>query len=254
MNRIHKLFQYQTEKVIPFLTAGYPTKVDTVPMVLAAEKAGAAMVELGIPFSDPLADGPIIQESNQTAIENGVTIGWILKTVAEIRKVSEIPIALMGYVNPIINYGFEKFITECKESSVDGLIIPDLPLEESDVYVELARKNEISPILLVAPNTPKDRMEEISRIAGDLIYCVAILGITGGRSAGEDELSSYLKKVAECSKCSYVVGFGIKERSDVIEINQISDGVVVGSAIINQLKKSHDAADTVKNYIEKLTG
>ena len=115
MNRIHKLFQYQTEKVIPFLTAGYPTKVDTVPMVLAAEKAGAAMVELGIPFSDPLADGPIIQESSKVAIENGVTIYWILQTVAEIRKVSEIPIALMGYINPILRYGLIKFMQTCSD-------------------------------------------------------------------------------------------------------------------------------------------
>jgi len=252
MNRIQKIFLHRTEKVIPFLTAGYPTKKDTVNLVLAAESSGAAMVELGIPFSDPLADGPVIQQSSQIAIANGVTISWILKTVAEIRKISEIPICLMGYINPIINFGFSVFMNECKDAGVDGLIIPDLPPEEAGEYVELAKQNGVSSIFLVAPNTPRDRIKEISIISGDLIYCVAILGITGGSSAEGGELNSYLKKVAECSKCPFVVGFGIKERSDVIEINQMAHGTVVGSAIINELKKSNNPVKTVKNYIEKL--
>ena len=127
MNRIQKIFQDRTEKVIPFLTAGYPSKKDTAQMVLAAEKSGAAMVELGMPFSDPLADGPIIQAASQKAIENGVNISWILEMVTEIRRESEIPLALMGYINPIINYGIGKFIHDCKLAGVDGLIIPDLP-------------------------------------------------------------------------------------------------------------------------------
>ena len=122
MNRIQKIFQDRTEKVIPFLTAGYPSKKDTVQMVLAAEKSGAAMVELGMPFSDPLADGPIIQAASQKAIENGVNISWILEVVTEIRRESEIPLALMGYINPIINYGIGKFIHDCKLAGVDGLI------------------------------------------------------------------------------------------------------------------------------------
>ena len=252
MNRIQKIFLNRTEKVIPFLTAGYPTKKDTINLVLAAESSGAAMVELGIPFSDPIADGPVIQQSSQIAITNGVTISWILKTVAEIRKISEIPLCLMGYINPIINFGFSVFMNECKDVGVDGLIIPDLPPEEAGEYVELAKQNGVSPIFLVAPNTPRDRIKEISIMSGDLIYCVSILGITGGSSAEAYELDSYLKKVAECSKCPFVVGFGIKERSDVIEINQIAHGTVVGSAIISELKKSNNPVKTVKNYIEKL--
>ncbi|MDP6099828.1 MAG: tryptophan synthase subunit alpha, partial [Dehalococcoidia bacterium] len=118
MNRIQKIFQNRTEKIIPFLTAGYPSKKDTLNMVQAAEKSGAAMVELGMPFSDPLADGPVIQQSSQKAIENGVTIHWILETVSDIRQQSEIPIALMGYINPIIKYGLDQFMSECKNSGV----------------------------------------------------------------------------------------------------------------------------------------
>ena len=144
-------------------------------MVFAAEESGAAMVELGMPFSDPLADGPIIQESSQKAIENGVTIQWILDTVAEIRQQSEIPLALMGYINPILKYGLKEFMSNCREVGIDGLIIPDLPPEEAEEYIAGARENGISPILFVAPNTTDKRIREISAMAGDLIYCVAIL-------------------------------------------------------------------------------
>ena len=164
MNRIQKIFQDRTEKVIPFLTAGYPSKKDTAQMVLAAEKSGAAMVELGMPFSDPLADGPIIQAASQKAIENGVTLDWILESVAEIRYQSDIPIALMGYINPILKFGLNEFIANCSKVGVDGLIIPDLPPEESDDFVKSSKLNGISPILLVAPNTPEKRIHNISKI------------------------------------------------------------------------------------------
>ena len=252
MNRIQNIFQTRSEKVIPYLTAGYPSKKDTVSLVLAAELAGAAMVELGMPFSDPLADGPVIQTSSQIAIENGVTISWILDTVSEIRNQSEIPIVLMGYINPIIKYGLHQFMSECKNSGVDGLIIPDLPPEEADKYVDSAKKNEISPILFVAPNTQDKRIREISRLAETLIYCVAILGVTGGKGAEGIELKKYLKRVEENCECPFVAGFGIKERVDVIEINKLAHGAVVGTAIIEKLKNSNEPVKTIREYIQEL--
>ena len=252
MNRIQNIFQTRSEKVIPYLTAGYPSKKDTVSLVLEAESAGAAMVELGMPFSDPLADGPVIQTSSQIAIENGVTISWILKTVSEIRKQSEIPIALMGYINPIIKYGLHQFMSECKNSGVDGLIIPDLPPEEAGKYVDSAKKNEISPIFLVAPNTQDKRIREISRLAETLIYCVAILGVTGGKGAEGTKLKKYLKRVEENSKCPFVAGFGINKRADVIEINKLAHGAVVGTAIIEKLKNSIEPVKTIREYIQEL--
>ena len=253
MNRIQKIFQNRTEKIIPFLTAGYPTKEDALNMVLAAEKYGAAMVELGMPFSDPLADGPVIQESSQKAIENGVTINWILEAVSDIRKQSEITIALMGYINPILKFGLSKFVKICSEVGVDGLIIPDLPPEEADDYVQSLQKNRISPILLVAPNTPEKRIQEISKLAGDLIYCVAILGITGARGIIGDQLKSYLNRVEKNSDCPFIVGFGIKERKDVLAINQMAHGAVIGSAIIKEIDKTNNPILSLEKYIEKLT-
>ena len=222
-------------------------------MVFAAEESGAAMVELGMPFSDPLADGPIIQESSQKAIENGVTLQWILDTVAEIRQQSEIPLAIMGYINPILKYGLKEFMSNCREVGIDGLIIPDLPPEEAEEYIAGARENGISPILFVAPNTTAKRIREISKLAGTLIYCVAILGITGGMPADKEALQKYLQRVEANSKCPFVVGFGIKEREDVVEINKMAHGAVVGSAIIQDIQRNANPVETVKNYIKKLT-
>jgi tryptophan synthase alpha chain len=253
MNRIQKIFQDRTEKVIPFLTAGYPSKKDTAQMVLAAEKSGAAMVELGMPFSDPLADGPIVQAASQKAIENGVNISWILDVVTEIRRESEIPLVLMGYINPIINYGIGKFIYDCKLAGVDGLIIPDLPPEEATELLQVANDAGICIILLVAPNTGNERIREISKLAGSLIYCVAILGITGEAGADRGELQQYLKRVEENSECPFVVGFGIKERADVVEINRMAHGAVVGSAIIEQLQNSNEPVNVINDYMRKLT-
>ena len=225
---------------------------DTLSMVVAAESAGAAMVELGMPFSDPLADGSVIQASSQKAIQNGVNVSWILETVLEIRKQSEIPITLMGYINPIIKYGINSFISDCKNSGVDGLIIPDLPPEEADEFVNKSKENSICPILLVAPNTPNNRIHEISKLAGELIYCVAILGITGSARSSNEKIISYLKRVGKYSVCPFIVGFGISDQQDVIFINEIAHGAVVGSAIISEMEKSSDPTVCVKKYIEKL--
>ena len=251
MNKIQQIFKNRSEKVIPFLTAGYPKLNDTVKMVLSAEKAGADMVEIGMPFSDPVADGPVIQEASQIALKNGVTINWILNTVHEIRTHSEIPLVLMGYINPILKFGVEKFISECKNIGVDGLIIPDLPSEESYKFSKLCNLNNISFIMLVAPNTSNDRIKSISKIAKDLIYCVSILGITGSNTDYKN-LEQYLKRVEESSLCPFVVGFGISTKDDVKDINELSHGAVIGSAIIKKINDNEQPHKTVFNYIKGL--
>lgn len=186
-------------KVDSLFTAGFPTLESTADLVLESVRAGADMIELGIPFSDPVADGPVIQSSSQVALKNGVTVQWVLQLVDRIRPHCRIPIALMGYANPIVNYGTEEFVAGCEAVGVDGLIIPDLPPEEAGEFVSLCRSHSVSPILLVAPNTPDSRTRAISEMARDLVYCVTILGITGGRLSGKDALKSYLVRVRKNS-------------------------------------------------------
>ena len=254
MNRIQYIFRERNKKVIPFLTAGYPRKDDSLEMVLAAESAGASMVEIGMPFSDPLADGPIIQKSSQIALNNGVTLSWILRLVSDIRKQSDIPLVLMGYVNPIMKFGLENFLIECSSMGVDGLIVPDLPPEEGGDYIVMAKEKNISPILLVAPNTPANRINQISILSRDLIYCVSILGVTGNFNSANYDIAKYMKRVKENSECPYVVGFGIEDNRDVLSINKHAHGAVVGSAIIKMIENSTDPIGVVEKYVRSLIG
>jgi len=254
MNRIKILFSEPKEKLIPFLTAGYPQLESTVELVNAAADAGAEMIEIGIPFSDPLADGPVIQASSLQALKNGITLNNIFEQVIEIRTQIDIPIALMGYYNPIIKMGIETFLNHCVLTGVDGLILPDLPLEEAEQFCELAKAKGVSPILLVAPNTPADRIRIISELAGDLIYAVSILGITGSDLAAKDALAEYLNQVRENSVTPFVVGFGISTRDDVVWFNEHSDGAVVGSAIIKNMDGSSNLVESTKEFIQELKG
>ncbi len=253
-NRIADLFSGKRPRIIPFITAGFPRPELTVDLVLAAERSGAAMVELGMPFSDPLADGPVIQASSQQALDQGVTLKWIIQQVAEIRRRSEIPIVLMGYINPIYRYGWRKFLADCADAGVDGLIIPDLPPEEGKALFETAREQGISPILLVAPNTPDHRIREISLMAGDLIYCVAVLGITGSQQAEKDHLKTYLERVKRSSATPFVVGFGVSSSEDAAFINHHADGAVVGSALIRKLSSADDPVQTLETFMGELAG
>jgi tryptophan synthase alpha chain len=254
MNRIKKLFREPKEKLIPFVTAGYPELDSTVDLVCSAADAGADMIEIGIPFSDPQADGPVIQASSQQALDNGMTLNKIFEQVTEIRKRTNVPLALMGYYNPILKMGHEIFLNHCVTSGVDGLILPDLPLEEAGPFCELAKAKGVSPILLVAPNTPDDRIRKISELAGDLIYAVSILGITGNDLASKDALAKYLNRVRKNSGTPFVVGFGISTREDVIWFNEHSDGAVVGSAIIKNMDGSSNPVETTKILIQNLKG
>ena len=252
MNRIQKLFQKKKEKLIIFLTAGYPEKKDTIELIQAAEKADVDMIEIGMPFSDPLAEGPTIQKSSKKAIENGVTLSWILKQIKNLRKKSEIPLALMGYTNPILKYGLNRFIEDCAKVGVDGLILADLPFDESEKFCQKCTENLISPILLVAPNTPGEQITKISERAGDLIYCVSILGVTGTKSADNFQLQDYLMKVKKYSKTPFIVGFGLKSRKDVKKINALSDGAVIGSSIIKKLEKASNSILSIQTYLHQL--
>ncbi len=254
MNRIQTLFKKSSEKLIPFFTAGYPELESTVDLVLSAVDAGADMIEIGIPYSDPQADGPVIQRSSQKALENGITIKTIFHQVKKIRKRTEIPIALMSYYNPILKWGYDTFLDKCVSTGVDGLILSDLPYEEAKPFCEFSKIKGVSPILLVAPNTNNERIEQISQLSGDLIYVVSILGVTGNNLSSKDQLSSYLNRVRENCISKFVVGFGISSREDVEWFNKYSDGAVVGSAIMKNLDGNRNPIKATYDFITSLKG
>ena len=252
MNAIKTLFKNPKDKLIVFITAGYPELESTKQVVMAAVNAGADMIEIGIPFSDPQADGIVIQEASEKALNNGITLNVIFEQVKEIRKETKIPIALMGYYNPILRFGPTKFIKMCSKIGVDGLILPDLPLDEAKDFCKESKSFDVSPILLVAPNTPDNRIKEISSVAGDLIYAVSILGITGSKINSKTNLKSYLSRVRNNSSAPFIVGFGISSNEDVRWFNKYSDGAVVGSAVIKIISQKKNSDDLVYNFIKKL--
>ncbi len=252
MSRIPKVMAAPGKKLVPFITAGYPQLESTVPLVLAAERAGAQLVELGMPFSDPLADGPVIQETSQAALENGVTIPWILETVEQIRVQSQLPIILMGYINPIRRMGTTRFLDEASAAGVDGLIIPDLPPEEDPAFFQAAREAQLSTIFLVAPNSSDQRIAQLGRAARDLLYAVSILGVTGAELSAQRRLGNYLERVRKNARIPFIAGFGIATPADVKQVCAQADGAVVGSALLKRLAGATDPAAEAYDYLRSL--
>jgi len=223
------------EKVLAlFLTAGYPRIDDTVRIALELERGGADIVELGIPFSDPLADGPVIQQSSSVALRNGLTLEKLLRQVRRIRRESDMPIVLMGYLNPILSYGVADFFSSAAGAGVDGMILPELPFEEADTFKQLLDENNLSQILLVAPTTPPDRIEAIDAASSGFLYCVSTTGVTGGD--GKGPMYEYIVNVKRHAKKNPVlVGFGISTPKDAKRCAGYSDGVIIGSALIKRI-------------------
>ena len=253
MNRIRNLFKKDKDKLIVFLTAGYPEINSTEKLVLTAVESGADMIEIGIPFSDPQADGPIIQKASEKALSNGITLDIIFQQVKSIRKKTNIPISLMGYYNPILKRGIDRFLADCVVNEIDGIILPDLPYDEGKEFCNKAKELGISPILLVAPNTSNKRIEEISNLSNDLIYAVSILGITGNDLGSKKELIKYLDRVKANSSCPFIVGFGIKTNDDVKWFNKYSNGAVVGSHILNHINTDEDYVLKANEIINSLS-
>ncbi len=253
-HRVAQLFRDRSKdsKIMSlFLTAGYPDLESTAELILGFEENGADMVELGMPFSDPLADGPTIQYSSNKAIENGITMNAIFEIVREVRKNSEIPIILMGYVNPVIRYGIRSFCEKASQAGVDGLIIPDLPVEESGILEENAREFELPVIYLVAPNTSDKRMQLIDEKSEGFVYCVSVTGVTGARDGQEvsRSVNRFIERVRKnISKNPTMVGFGIKSHEDAKKIARDMDGFIVGSALIESIR-SHYPDDGWKDEV-----
>ncbi|MDX1619219.1 MAG: tryptophan synthase subunit alpha [Balneolaceae bacterium] len=241
-NRINRLFNERdnASKVMSlFLTAGYPEIESTVELILGFEENGAELIELGMPFSDPLADGPTIQYSSEIAIKNGITVDRIFKMVEEIREQSQIPLILMGYMNPVLRYGIEDFCERAARAGADGLIIPDIPPEESGLIEQQADNNGLALIYLVAPNTSDRRMKMIDSKSNGFVYCVSVTGVTGAREGDEvaRSVERFIDRVNEHVTANpKLIGFGIKSHEDAARIAAKADGFIVGSALIDTIR------------------
>ncbi len=249
MNRISQTFQrYKSQNktaIVPYITPEFPIKGTTIPLVLALEQSGAGMIEIGIPFSDPLADGPTIQHSSEIAIKNGATLKRVLELIAEARKHTNIPLILMGYINPVLNYGVEKFLVDAKSAGVDGLIIPDMPPEESDEFRSLCLQNGLSNVFLIAPTSSAERIRYIDEISTDFTYCVSVTGVTGARNSFDADFDEFLLRVKKNTTKPFVVGFGIKNKEQIRHIGSVADGAVVGSALLQAISEKENIDDVV---------
>lgn len=251
MSNINKAFE-NGKAFIAFITCGDPDLKTTADAVRAAVSGGADLIELGIPFSDPTAEGPVIQGANLRALNGGVTTDKIFDFVRELRRDVKVPMVFMTYANVVFSYGAEKFISTCKEIEIDGLILPDLPFEEKDEFLPICNKYGIDLISLIAP-TSENRIAMIAKQAQGFIYVVSSLGVTGTRSEIKTDLASIVKVIHENTTIPCAIGFGISTPEQAQKMSTVSDGAIVGSAIIKLLEKyGKDAPKYIEEYVKSM--
>ena len=251
MSNIRKAFE-NGKAFIAFITCGDPDLETTDKVVRAAAENGADLIELGIPFSDPTADGPVIQGANLRALTGGITTDKIFAFVKELRRDVKVPMVFMTYANVVFSYGAEKFISTCRDIEIDGLILPDLPFEEKEEFQPLCRQYDINLISLIAP-TSKNRIAMIAKEAEGFVYIVSSLGVTGTRSEIKTDLASIINVVRENTDVPCAIGFGISTPEQAKKMADISDGAIVGSAIIKLLEKhGKDAPKYVGEYVKSM--
>lgn len=260
MNRIDQKFKelhaHKKKAFIAFITAGDPDLKTTEQLVLAFGKAGVDIVELGVPFSDPLADGPTIQAASQRALKKHINLKSILAAVKRIRQKSQIPIALMTYYNPVFHYGEERFARKAKACGVDGLIIPDLPPEEGHNLIRAARQNGLATVFFLAPTTTPRRMKHIVNASTGFIYYVSLTGVTGARQQLPASLTQQVRLAKRLTRKPVCVGFGVSTPAQVRAVAKTADGVIVGSAIVNAIDKNKGKKQLVFNvarFVRKLS-
>ena len=255
MNRLIGYLNSKNRNLVTvFYTAGYPNLEDTIDIALKLDQAGIDFLEIGMPFSDPVADGPTIQASSTQALHNGMNLNILLDQITEIRRHSEIPIILMGYYNPIYKFGASDFFIKAQSAGVDGFILPDLPLEVYEQeYQALFKDLDLSWIPLVTPLTSLDRLRLFDDKANAFIYAVSTAGITGTRSGFSGESLAYFERLRQTGlKHPILVGFGISDKQSIEQVNQYLNGVIIGSAFINALSQQSTLSDSINSFIQKI--
>jgi tryptophan synthase alpha chain len=255
MSRIDRTFEQLKGKgqsaLIPFIMAGDPNLETTEALVFKMAEAGADIIELGVPFSDPLADGPTIQSASQRALHNGVNLKAIFSLTERLKGI-DLPLVLMTYFNPIFRYGLKDFAEGCHQSGVNGVIIPDLPPEEARPWIQEARRTGLDTIFFIAPTSPPDRIRLVSRYSRGFIYYVSVTGVTGAREKLPEELELAVKGIKQQSKKRVAVGFGISAPEQAKRISLFADGVIVGSAIVKMIEenlKNPELIDRVRDFV-----
>lgn len=255
MNRIDQLFDRKKERVLSiYFTAGFPMLEDTLPIMQGIEEAGADIIEVGVPYSDPIADGPTIQDSNMLALNNGMSLKKLFAQLKDMRRYVNLPVVLMGYLNPIIQYGMEEFCKQCQNLGIDGLIVPDLPMHQFlDEYKDMFDRYGLRNTFLISPQTSEKRIREIDTYSNGFIYMVSSHSITGAKSGISDEQVAYFERVKAMKlKNPRLIGFGISDAQTFSIASKYSNGAIIGSAFIQNIKESKDLKNDIKSYIQSV--
>ncbi|HPF52329.1 MAG TPA: tryptophan synthase subunit alpha [Draconibacterium sp.] len=254
-NRINQLFQNKQNNILSiYFTAGFPNLNDTIEIIQELEKNGVDLIEIGMPFSDPTADGPTIQQSSEKALKNGMSLNLLFDQLKEIRSSVNIPLILMGYINPVYQYGVERFCKKCAEIGIDGTILPDLPLDEfKEFYQSYFEANNLHNILLITPQTSESRIREIDKSSSGFIYMVSSASTTGAGKKVEDFHRDYFEKVQNMNlKNPRLIGFGISDRATFKNACDYASGAIIGSAFVNTLTHSTNFKEDISGFVKSI--
>ena len=252
LNRLTKLFENNRENLLTvYFTAGYPKLDDTETIICALAESGVNIIEIGIPYSDPLADGPVIQESGMAAIDNGMTLQVLFNQLTDIRTKTQVPLILMGYFNQLLQYGVDKFLDDCVKTGIDGLIIPDLPLMEYEqFYKDKLTQRNISISFLITPQTEESRILKVDALSTGFIYVVSDSSITGMKTGISNQQISYFERIKSLQlKTPQLIGFGISDRESYLTASKYANGAIIGSAFIKHLKGKNEVDKATADFI-----
>lgn len=254
MNRIDQAFIDKKDQLLNvYFTAGYPNLEDTLTIAQSLDEGGADLIEIGLPFSDPVADGPTIQDSSTKALDNGMTLKKLFEQLADLRPNVKVPVLLMGYINPVLQYGFEAFCAKCAEVGIDGLILPDLPMYEyEEMYQSVLEKYGLYNVFLITPQTSEERIRKIDELSKGFIYMVSSASTTGAKQGISSEQINYFQKINSLGlNNKRLIGFGISDNQTFSKACEYADGAIIGSAFIKLLEED-SSTDNIKKYIQSV--